>query len=536
MWKRVASILILIAIIYLAFGQIGKIFFQQDEWLGLGNAFTFWTTGGPKQIMQDVFWPNGPISRILPLTGLTNFVVFNTFKLNPGAYGLLAVTVASVNAILLYLILQKWLDSHILGIIVAGLWITNNLAVQSITWIGTFIPSQFSVLFFLLAWYSWQRHKLWLTVSLMWASLWYKEMAPFYIILFPALAWMQKRLTIKSIVILTLPLIIMLGLPKIINLARNFPPVASPSIVPVTNENIFYNAWLLPARTLAHIFLPTNNLYKIFYRVDAIHYGNIVDGQVVESVVGDAFSLLVSFYILLAIFGLAAIGKGVHSEAVWISLMVLFISVLPYALFNDQNAILEPRYYIYPALAAYLAVAISVFRVLKIILPKYLGSLVLILIFMPLLKQNILGVQTNLNRDIQTGQYRRQILKTVDPIRNKLGVSNVFLFSSPQGGFYEFQSGFGQTLAVWFYNTGKIPVGVLRDLDFWDPGYEGIKNYSGRKYGYFMNYDKLLSAVKNDSELNPGQIIAFSWNAENHTVSDNTDEIRSKLRTDLSRK
>jgi len=532
MFKKLFSVVILIIIMVIAFWNVNNIFFQQDEWLGLGNAFSFRAGGGIRQIMQEVFWPNHSVSRILPLTGLTNYVVFNTFKLNPWAYGLLAVSVASVNAILLYLILQKWLESHILGVMVASLWITNNLALQSITWIGTFIPSQFSVLFLLLAWYSWQRQRLWLTVALMWASLWYKEMAPFYIILFPILAWLQKKLTVKTLIILTLPLVIMLGLPKLINLTRNLPIVVSPSLVPVTNENVFYNMWLLPARTLAHIFLPTNSLYKIFYRVDAIHYGIIGNGQIVESVVGDAFSLLVSFYILLAIFSLTALGKGPHSEAVWISLMVLFISILPYALFNNQNAILEPRYYIYPALAAYLAIVVSVYRVFKAS-PKYIGSLILVLIFSPLLRQNILGVQANLSWDIQTGQYRRQILKTVDSVRNNLGKNNIFLFSAPQGGFYEFQSGFGQTLAVWFYDTGKIPVEVLRDRDFWELGYEGIKNYSGRKYGYFMNYDKLLSVVKNDVELNPNQIIAFMWNSQNHTVKNNTQEVREKLKRDL---
>ena len=233
--KKLISIAVIIFVVVIAFGNINKIFFQQDEWLGLGNAFSFRAGGGVKQIMQEVFLPSYALSRVLPLTGLTNYVVFNTFKLNPWAYGLLAVGVASLNAILLYLILQKWLDSDIVGILVASLWITNNLAVQSITWIGTFIPSQFSVLFFLLAWWFCLKGKIWITVILMWASLWYKEMAPFYILLFPVILWLNQKLTRKNLLILTLPLVIMLGLPRLVNIVRHAPAVSSPSLEPVTS-------------------------------------------------------------------------------------------------------------------------------------------------------------------------------------------------------------------------------------------------------------------------------------------------------------
>ena len=108
--KKLFSIIVLITVVAIAFGNVNEIFFQQDEWLGLGNAFSFRAGGGVKQIMQEVFWQDKPISRVLPLTGLTNYLVFNTFKLNPSLYGYLAVSVAALNAILVYLILQKWLN------------------------------------------------------------------------------------------------------------------------------------------------------------------------------------------------------------------------------------------------------------------------------------------------------------------------------------------------------------------------------------------------------------------------------------------
>ena len=131
------------------------------------------------------------------------------------------------------------------------------------------------------------------------------------------------------------------------------------------------------------------------------------------------------------------------------------------------------------------------------------------------------------------GDYRRGILNTVSAVKPDLEKSNVFYFFTDITGFYEFQSGFGQTLAVWLFDTGKIPKEALIDREFWD-GYEGIKYYPKGKYGYYMTYDKLLNGLRQNQDIPISSVYSFYWDYQKHTVKNVSEEIREKLKRDTS--
>ena len=149
------SLLVIILIGVVTFLGIDKIFFQQDEWLGLGGAIyrqeTFGTMGSIKQVFN--FQNRNESTRFLPITSIANHFLYNNFRLNTGAYGLLSLTILIICALLINSIVYKLTNSHLISTITSLLWVTNNLAYQAFTWIATMMPSLLTVLFFLLGLY-----------------------------------------------------------------------------------------------------------------------------------------------------------------------------------------------------------------------------------------------------------------------------------------------------------------------------------------------------------------------------------------------
>ena len=133
-----------------AFWKINNIFFRQDEWVGLGGALSRRENGGLFKVIEDVF-ESFTSSRFLPLSSITNYIVYNLFGINTSYYGVMGLGATLINAILLYAISYILTKSKIAAVIVALLWITNNLVFQSISWIATMIPSQFALMFFLIS-------------------------------------------------------------------------------------------------------------------------------------------------------------------------------------------------------------------------------------------------------------------------------------------------------------------------------------------------------------------------------------------------
>ena len=149
---------------------------------------------------------------------------------------------------------------------------------------------------------------------------------------------------------------------------------------------------------------------------------------------------------------------------------------------------------------------------------------------LPLLGYYVTNIKRDLALDIKTGAYRKAMLETVSQIKPNLERNNVFYFFTDNNGFWEFQSGFGQTLAVWLYNTGKVPNEALTDPDFWDLSHEGLKQYKTGKYGYFMTYSKLLSALKENPDVSSDNVHAYYWDYQKHSVKNVSGNIREKLK------
>lgn len=543
---HILSLSIIIFVSIVSFGGINNIFFQQDEWLGLGGAIyrqeTFGTLGSIKQVFN--FQNRNESTRFLPVTSIANQLTSTNLKLNTGYYGLLSLAIVTTCALIFNQIVYKLTNSYLIATLTSLMWITNNLAYQAITWIATMMPSLLTVLFFLLGLYfllifNEKKKSYFFVISILSVtlSLFSKESSIFYLITYAMVIWFffkekfNKVKKFKLTALLFVPLIIAIFVPRFLfslNDQNNFSPsVASASIVEIS-----YNLFLIPAKSLFHVYFPQTKIYELTYLANNIHYSAQTNGFVVESIITDAFSLLIAFYFLFFIFIITLLAKVEHRKIILFSLISFFASTLPFIIFKNDAAVLENRFYIFPALWASLLLT----SILFVLFSKFgkFRSILMILAFVPIIIYNISGIRKSLAQDILIGNYRKGILNTVSGIKSQLGHDNVFYFYTENNGFYEFQSGFGQTLAVWFYSTGKIPKEALTDRDYWDLSYEGIKIYPEGGYGYFMTYGKLQQALKENPNITLNQVFSFYWDPQKHTVKNVSENIREKLKKDIA--
>ena len=369
-------------------------------------------------------------------------------------------------------------------------------------------------------------------------SLFSKESSIFYLIPYSVIIWFfpkeafSKLIKTKLTALLFIPLILSIILPRLffsLYNQNNF----SPSVASATNRvEIAYNFFLIPARSLFHVYFPQTKIYELAYKANNIHYSSQTNGFVVESIITDSLSLLIAFYLLLVIFIVVLKAKTEHRKIILFSLLSFFASTLPFIIFKNDATVLENRYYILPALWASLLLSSTVFALFSGF-AKF-KNVLMILVLGPIILYYISGIHKSLAQDILVANYRKDIVNTVSEIKFELKKNNVFYFYTDNNGFYEFQSGFGQTLAVFLYDSGKIPKEVLIDRDYWDPSFEGLKGFNQGKFGYFMTYNKLRQALKENPDVSLDQVFSFYWNPSKHTVKNVSENIREKLKIDIT--
>ena len=136
------------------------------------------------------------------------------------------------------------------------------------------------------------------------------------------------------------------------------------------------------------------------------------------------------------------------------------------------------------------------------------------------------------------GQLRQSILHKISDTYPTLPQKAVFYITSdaPYYGLpYEepivpFQSGFGQTLLVW-YNAriDDLPACLFEHQYLYVLLSEDYKECGGRGFGYFRKPESFNQAIKK-YELDPNNVIAFRFSSSTNSLLDVTEETREIIR------
>lgn len=237
----------------------------------------------------------------------------------------------------------------------------------------------------------------------------------------------------------------------------------------------------------------------------------------------------------------AAKQKGTKRVAALSSLLLFVVSLVPLAFIpsGELSAVfLAPRGLYLPTAGS----AVLFGLMLKPLLKRRSKSLALILVY---LVMHFSVVRMQVNHLTEQGQEREKILRWVQ-IKYPSLPDKVIFYTESDSSFYgisprerimPFQSGFGQTLLVWYHPSENFPKEFFANQFLWgitDEGYkqslssgEG-KEADERGFGYFRDFESLAKTLA-ENDIKFDSVIAFRYDSSTRTVEDMTQEVRGRL-------
>jgi hypothetical protein len=146
------------------------------------------------------------------------------------------------------------------------------------------------------------------------------------------------------------------------------------------------------------------------------------------------------------------------------------------------------------------------------------------------------GNVTKIYSLVSQGQIRNMILKTIYKENPELPNKVVF-YTESDSSYYglpeathilPYQSGFGQTLLVYYYQHTNIPKDFLGNGFLWEIKDEGYMEIGDIGYGYFINFEELKKTFVK-YQLSKESVIAYAWESKTNKLINITARVRRDL-------
>lgn len=149
---------------------------------------------------------------------------------------------------------------------------------------------------------------------------------------------------------------------------------------------------------------------------------------------------------------------------------------------------------------------------------------------------HIFALRQNTAELIEMGRERKAILDRITNLYPDLP-DRVLFYTKSDRSYYglptdeqilPFQSGFGQSLLVWYQRREKFPRDFFADRFLWEITDQGYKEAQGRGFGYFRDIDK-MAALLRERNIPLDSIIALSYHSDSKFLEDITRETRANV-------
>lgn len=539
---------ILVILILATFWQLPKTFYQQDEWLGLGQileqGWSHITFGlSPLQIL---FGDGRPLTRVLGV------LFFRTFPLDALSLSIYSISFHITNTFLVFFISRKLLKYSFFAFIAASFFAVNSVSHQAVTWFGASFGTQPAGLTTLLAVYLFlnyldTRKKLLASGALILAilSLYFKESGIFLFLFLPLLPFIfGKKLPFRKYAALYLPLIIFaicFGLFRLVEMVflRSYMDTtfAGSTFLQVGSQNVFATmatrAIFYPLTSLSLIFWTPPMVREIAFMLHKYYYAYITERSdlVVLTVILDIVALIGTAVIGLVLYFVVKQNRQVKT-IVTFSLLLFVLSILPYVVIEKQYAYMEPRYYYIPAVGASIllgsvaAFAYEKYRKNSKVLFTGVVILALLLFF------HVRTVWIETNQQVLITQERKQFLRQLAThVPTLKRDTNIFLVTGDtpwlvEGNRTPFQHGFGYSILVLYKESGKIPTGLLSQGALFALGEEGYWEKNNLQFGYFWNKEH-MEKVLIENNISQDKVIALYYNKKQGKLYNYSDRLEN---------
>lgn len=547
------SFLLLLILILFAFKDLGNTFFQQDEWLGLGQikAYGWESVTHGFNFIQLLFGDGRPLTRILGV------LLFANFGFNFNYFAFYSIILHFVSSVLVLLIARKLLRNKFASFVSAAFFSVNSVSHQGVSWFGASFGGLPSAVFILLSIYcilnyidAGKTKYLYISFFAAIVSLYFKESGIFLFILLPVMPLIfNRRINFSAYVKKLIPFGVFISLFTVYRIyqiffshinSRNLIEGSSVYLTSANNEiilTIILRIILYPLTSLTLIFIPSNIASIIAFAIYRGYYPYIVDRAdlVVYTSILDAFSMFVAFIVIASIYFIWKLEKKLRG-AIYFFLAFFALSFIPYLLISKSYSYLEPRYYYIASSAAGILLGIYVCYLAKNskkIFTKVLRGL-FYLFLIALFAAHIKTIHTDLNYQVILAEERKSFLNQLSKYKNTLNNDkNVFYFSGDKawlvdGNRTPFQHGFGYSLLVMYYESGKIPKSLLASEYLFALGEQGYRTVGDFGFGYFYNIKDLELALKK-YKFSKDDIHAFYYYSKTGELRDITTQTRNRL-------
>ena len=545
--REIAGLFLLIVIIGLFYSKILNGFFVQDEWYGFG----WYLLHKDLNLLESVKFFFAPdIGHYNPLTNVITSLLFFRWGVDYARFAIIgAILHLSVSLALYFLakIIFKgnrflaFFTALIFGILASPYqgvaWVVTNIATLSSSFLGIIS----AILFFTFLNAKRSHFLVWSLFFLL-VSLLFKEITIGLFPLFFVLCMIRTSGQVKRKS--TLLISFFTGGYTLLRVAMFFMPhQVTSSLVGKSSPIgiVAYNFVTLPLKSLSQTIISPEfmktvslDLAELFpVAVTGIPGSPEFEMFAVERIM-EMMTLVVGLgLIIMGLFVLLKRKRRDFRDSIplglgWVALNSLVFSISP--------GVYRPIFVVDSRNLYFVSAGVAIFLVglLKLLTGGRLKTLLVVVA--GILTLNAYWLNSNVSNFVRAGIARRNILEKITRSYPKLPPKVIFFITS-NSSYYglpaeekilPFQSGFGQTLLIYYSQNEKFPRDFYPGDFLWEIRSQGYQEHGDRGFGYFRDIKKLKEILK-IYKLSPNSVISFSWNSNVGELTDISDRIRREL-------
>lgn len=539
MRKTIYIVLLLSILVIWLYFPIFKNFFQQDEWSAFANIYLV----GYGQYILDALIPDP--GHYVPLARILFAAHFKIFLFDYWKWALVSVTWHIANSYLVYLLAKKTFKNDWQAIIGGILFAVFAAGQQATSWVVANSATQGATTLVLLSLIYFFESKIFLCILMLVLSMLFKEISIGMFIFFPIVIMFQNYIAKKKIFDKKMLYFVAVALFYIVFRYLTYLGIFSDVKAPVITETqskkeILFNIGTFPVKGISQTIIPP----YVFLQGSKLIADKLPDG-----IAGQPGTTFFDEFYLKYVFGILGPSVFVITVVVlaitfkfkkeklnaiaFLGLLFVGINSAIYALSPGRSGfvpIIDSRNLYMPS------IGIVFFIVSVASMLKSRKWSIIILSFFTILNTFITRVEIG---DIsKIGKNRQIILNQIYKDNLKLRDKQIFYIESDTSYYglpdevkiLPFQSGFGQTLLVWYQKDESFPVSFFENKFLWPIDSQGYKEIDNRGFGYFRDLGLLKLTLK-EYNLSIDSVTAYSWKGKEEKLTNITEEIRLKLKS-----
>ena len=539
-------------IIFYTYRGLFQTFFQQDEWLTFGYVLAGGIIANISQnsIVQLFAGTNRIFGSVI------NNMVYKYFPFRMDILVWFSLVVHTLNTFLWYAVVLAVTKKRLIAFTSALFFAMNVTASQSVSWFASIFTTLPAAMFIFISILFFKRYIdtrklrfLLFTQVFSIVAYFFKESSIFLFFLYPMLIvfWKKRQFsyldTAKYFFVF-----ILYACFAIFFRVNSIRGLGASAGVYVSNSSFMWqkvvmHAFFYPIFSLPQIFIPQQIMFKIADWFQKINYGGIqglLTTQLgVESIVSDFISFVIAVAMLCGIYIIGKKQKNLRTP-LYLALLFTVMSFLPFVILDKGNAYLDSRYFYIGSAGGSCVFALLLSGIITFFRKSHRFVYWFVIVIMSIFGAGYIYKSYQfITRDIQTmvlvSRERKNILSQLQTMYSQIPENPVFYVTGNHYGYYglpevkvPFQQGFGFTLMVRYFKSGKIPPTLLREAFLWRIQDQGYREVDQKGFGYYYDLNVLKKQV-DDGIIVSSQVIGLYYDTDTKKLFDITVETRKKL-------